>query len=64
MISIPTTRAKLKAKAASQPAFAPIINTLDKQLRNFATGNAEDRAALKPEIEKSVRKIERGDRGR
>lgn len=64
MTEIENTRAKLKAKAEYQPALAPILNPLDRQLRNFARGNPEDKAALHPEIEKSIRKIERGDHGR
>lgn len=56
---IPTIRKRLKTKAADQPALAPILTLLDKQLRNFARGNPEDQAALKPEIRKSLAQLER-----
>lgn len=46
------------AKAAErEPSAQPFIPLLDKQLANFAKGDADDRAALRPEIEKSIRKI-------
>lgn len=61
---ITATRINLKAAAGKQPGLLPIANVLDTQLRNYAKANAEDRAALKPEIEKSVRKIEAACGGR
>lgn len=41
-MNIPTIRAKIKTKTTYQPALAPILNLLDRQLRNFARGNPED----------------------
>lgn len=52
-------RKQLKAKSMPE-AIRPVLDTLDKQLRNWANGNDEDRAALRPVIQDSLRKIERG----
>jgi hypothetical protein len=59
MTEIEIMRAKLKAMATYQPALAPVLNLLDKQLRNYARETDEGKAALKPEIRKSIAQIER-----
>lgn len=62
---ITKVRAQLRAAALRGPEAArKPIAVLDKQLRNFAKSNAEERAVLRPEIEKSVARIEAACAGR
>lgn len=59
MSEIDTIRKQLRAAAEREPqSVQPFIGVLDTQLRNYAKGDAEDRAALRPEIEKSLKLIE------
>lgn len=56
---ISLVRQHLKRAATHEPAQAqPFINTLGKQLRVYAEGNDDDKAALRPEIEKNIRRLE------
>lgn len=58
-------RKDLKAAARREPEHiqGPAA-VLDNQLRAFAKGNAEDKAALRPQIEKSITKINASRAGR
>lgn len=59
-----TIRHHLKAAAKREPDRAPIFKGLSLHLRNYENGNASERAALKPMIQDSLKRIERGGYGR
>lgn len=58
MTEIATIRKHLAAAARREPEQAPALTLLNKQLRNFDRETPEGKAALRPEIEKSVKRIE------
>ncbi len=57
-------RKQLKKAAAREPELQPLIDVLRTQLGNFDRGDSEDKAALRPEIEKSAAAIEKAVHGR
>lgn len=63
-MTIPTIRKQLRAAAEQQPALKPFTNLLSDQLRNFDRENNEGKAALRPEIEKNIRRLEAARDGR
>jgi hypothetical protein len=47
------------ATAHEAPQVQPLLATLDKQLKGWAKGDSADHAALRPEIEKNIKRIEK-----
>lgn len=64
-MNIPALRTHLKKAAAREPEeLQPIADLLSKQLGAYARGGDEDKAALRPEILRSVANIEKAASGR
>jgi hypothetical protein len=58
--NIDITREDLKRAAAHEPEHTQnMLATLDKQLKGWAKGDSADHAALRPEIEKNIKRIEK-----
>jgi hypothetical protein len=55
LVTIKDIRHALKPLISSENSLA----TLDKQLKGYAKGDSADHAALRPEIEKNIRRIEK-----
>lgn len=60
MNAITAIRDDLKRAAAREPEqVRSFLATLDKQLKGWAKGDSADHAALRPEIEKNIKRIEK-----
>jgi predicted RecB family nuclease len=65
MKDIETIRDDLANAARREPEHVqPFIAQIDRQLRNYARSNAEDRIALRPQIDGSIKRLEASRAGR